>query len=214
MSEDRVFVLQLLRDQLGGAHLFPVHRLDRATSGVLVLARDPQTASAMGSTLMAQQWEKQYLALVRGFPDPPVGTVDHPLTDQETGKTTPQPAQTRYHTLMTCEQPWPIGLRYPTARFALLRVQPVTGRRKQIRKHMAHIRHPIINDSRLGDVKFKRYFREQGWPNRIMLHAYSLMLPHPTTGKILALRAQPDADFTSILERIGCSSAPEILDMI
>jgi len=205
LSEDRVFVLQLLRDQLGGAHLFPVHRLDRATSGVLVFARNAQTAAAMGHTLMAQQWNKQYIALVRGHPDPPEGTIDHPLSDPETGIHTPQPAQTHYQTRITATQPWPIGLRYPTARFALLTIQPVTGRRKQIRKHLAHLRHPIIGDSRLGDVKFKRYFREQGWPERIMLHAFNLLLPHPITGEILSLTAPPDADFIDILERTGCA---------
>lgn len=204
LSEDKVFVLQLLREQLGGLHVFPAHRLDRATSGVLVFAKNTQDAGALGATLMGQAWEKKYLALVRGFPTPSDGLIDYPLSDPETGKMEPMDAQTRYHTLCTSEKPWPIGLRYPSARFSLLEVNPITGRRQQIRKHFAHLRHPIIGDSQMGDVKFKRFFRAQGWPERLMLHASALALPHPATGNTLHLFAPLDEAFQQVLELTGC----------
>lgn len=201
LSEDTVFVLQLLRDQLGGTHLFPTHRLDRATSGVLVFAKDAETAGWLGTQLMDFKWEKQYVALVRGHFSTHTDTIDYPLTDPETGKHEPQEAITHYQVIAQSELPWPIGLRYSTARFSLVEARPVTGRRQQIRKHFAHLRHPIINDSRHGDVKYSKWFREQGMKGRIMLHAYRLEVPHPHLAQNLLLEAQPDGDFKEILDQ-------------
>ena len=199
LSEDTVFVLQLLRDQLGGTHIYPTHRLDRATSGVLVFAKNPEIASWLGIQLMDFKWEKQYLAVVRGHFKEREGTIDYPLTDPETGKHEPQEAQTRYKWIGESEQPWAIGLRYTTARFSLMEIYPETGRRQQIRKHFAHLRHPIINDTRHGDVKINKWFRENGKKGRIMLHAFRLQLPHPNLEKPLLLSAQPNADFLELL---------------
>ena len=202
LSEDKVFVLQLLRDQLGGAHLFPAHRLDRATSGVLVFAKNSETASWLGEHLMEKIWEKKYYTLVRGYLNPAEGTIDYPLTDPETGKHEPQPAITHYRTLQQSEQPWPIGLRYPVARFSLLEVMPETGRRQQIRKHLNHLRHPIINDTRHGDVKFNRWFREQNFPECLMLHAHRLTIPHPATNQAFTIDAPLSPDFLKVLELV------------
>lgn len=202
LSEDKVFVLQLLRDQLGGTHLFPAHRLDRATSGVLVFGKTAEAASWLGERLMGFEWEKKYLAVVRGFMKEESGTIDYPLTDPETGKHEPQPAITHYRVLQQCEQPWPIGLRYPSARFSLLEVMPETGRRQQIRKHLAHLRHPIINDTRHGDVKFNKWFSFNNLPGRIMLHASRLTLPHPERLEPLTIEAPVDKDFQFIMDQI------------
>ena len=202
LSEDTVFVLQLLRDQLGGAHLYPVHRLDRATSGVLVFAKDNMTAGWTGERLMDKVWEKKYYAIVRGHLKVPAGTIDYPLTDPETGKHEPQPAVTHYRTMKQSEMPWAIGLRYATARFSLIEVIPETGRRQQIRKHLAHLRHPIINDTRHGDVKHNKWFREQAFPGRLLLHAHSLILPHPHREEPLSLSAPLDDDFELFLEKL------------
>ncbi len=204
LSEDKVFVLQLLREQLGGARVFPVHRLDRATSGVLMFAKNAHIAGILGAALMRHTWKKKYLALVRGYPTPSEGVIDYPLSDPETGRLEPLEAQTEYRTLATGEQPWAIGLRYPTARFALLEVTPLTGRRQQIRKHLSHLRHPIIGDTQMGDVKFKRYFRAQGWPERLMLHASSLHIQHPKTAEALQLHAPTDQAFQHVLQLTGC----------
>jgi tRNA pseudouridine65 synthase len=201
LSEDTVFVLQLLRDQLGGAHLFPTHRLDRATSGVLVFAKDADTASWLGTQLMDFKWEKQYVALVRGHFKVDADTIDYPLTDPETGKHEPQQAITHYKVIAQSEMPWPIGLRYDSARFSLVEASPETGRRQQIRKHFAHLRHPIINDTRHGDVKYSKWFKENGMKGRLMLHANKLEVPHPNNGKNLLIEADIDSDFEQLLEQ-------------
>jgi tRNA pseudouridine65 synthase len=206
LSEDKVFVLQLLRDQLGGAHLFPAHRLDRATSGVLVFGKNAEAATWLGERLMDKSWDKRYLALVRGYFPVPADIIDYPLTDPETGQHEAQTAITHYRVLAQAEQPWPIGLRYPSARFSLVLAMPETGRRQQIRKHFAHLRHPIINDTRHGDVKFNRWFREHELPARLMLHAYQLKLPHPNHPEGLWIQAEPDADFVGVLERVGLAN--------
>lgn len=209
LSEDTVFVLQLLRDQLGGTHIFPTHRLDRATSGVLVFAKDSATASSLGTLLMDFKWEKRYIAVVRGHFKEWEQTIDYPLTDPETGKDEPQDAVTHFKVLGQSEMPWSIGLRYPTARFSLVEIRPETGRRQQIRKHFAHLRHPIINDTRHGDVKITKWFRENDLKMRLMLHAASLEIPHPHLEKPLLIRAACDADFVEIVEKTGLAVAFE-----
>ena len=202
LSEDKIFVLQLLRDQLGGTHLFPAHRLDRATSGVLVFAKDPETAGWLGERLMSKTWEKKYWAVVRGFFKEKEGIIDYPLTDPETGKHEPQPAITHFKSLAEVEMPWPIGLRYPTARFSLMEMIPETGRRQQIRKHLAHLRHPIVNDTRHGDVKVNKWLKTNDFPERLMLHAISLVLPHPLLEEPVLLQAPLDADFSRFLDSL------------
>ncbi len=201
LSEDTVFVLQLLRDQLGGTHLFPTHRLDRATSGVLVFAKDAETAGWLGTQLMDFKWEKQYVALVRGHFKTEGETIDYALTDPETGIHEPQSAITHFKVIAQSELPWQIGLRYSTARFSLVEARPETGRRQQIRKHFAHLRHPIVNDTRHGDVKQTKWFKEQNMKGRIMLHAYRLEVPHPHLAQNLLLEAASDDDFKEILHQ-------------
>jgi tRNA pseudouridine65 synthase len=93
-----------------------------------------------------------------------------------------------------------IGLRYPTARFSLVEIEPETGRRHQIRKHFAHLRHPVIGDPRHGDVKHNKYFREQFGITRLLLHARQLSIRHPVTGEALTLDAGLDTEFLKAME--------------
>ena len=187
-----MFVLQLLRDQIG-QRLFPAHRLDRATSGVLLFGKTTEAAAALGVQFMDKSLDKKYIAIVRGFV-PEQDTVNYPLADEESGKGLVD-AVTHYKRIqqVTCDMA--IGLRYPTARFSLVEVMPETGRRHQIRKHFAHLRHPIIGDPRHGDVKHNKYFREQFGITRLLLHAQQLSVQHPDTGELLLLEAAPDAEF-------------------
>jgi tRNA pseudouridine65 synthase len=194
ISEDRVFVLQLLRDQLNGQLLYPVHRIDRATSGILVFSKEREIASILGTQFMERSVEKQYLAIVRGW-TPTADTIDYPLADTENGRTEPLPSVTDYCTLAQSEIEAPIGLRYPTARFSLVRASPQTGRRHQIRKHFAHIRYPIIGDTRHGDVKQNKYFKDEWGFLRMLLHAAYMSFEHPLTHQKIALRASLDEDF-------------------
>ena len=207
ISEDKVFVLQLLRDQLGGTHIYPTHRLDRATSGVLVFAKDNETAGWLGTRLMDFKWEKQYVAVVRGHFKETEIEVDYALTDPETGIHEPQNALTTLKIIGSSEMPWAIGLRYTSARFSLVIAYPKTGRRQQIRKHLSHLRHPIINDTRHGDVKINKWFRENELKTRLMLHASRLELPHPHLEQPLLIEAAPDADFMDILDKTALMPA-------
>jgi tRNA pseudouridine65 synthase len=201
LSEDQVSVTQLLREQLGTDAIYPTHRLDRATSGVLLFARTTAAASWVGERLMDRQWDKKYLAVVRGFLPEGLQTIDSPLSDAETGKVN-QPAITHYRSLGQVELPWTIGLKYVTSRFSVLEVEPETGRRQQIRKHLSHIRHPVLNDKRHGDVKYTTWFRDNGLPTRMLLHAHRLTFPHPELPDPVQVTAPWGPAFEEALQRL------------
>ena len=203
MSEDKQFVVQLLRDQTGHK-IFPIHRLDRATSGALIFGKSSEAAGALGVCFQDKKVEKKYLAVVRGFA-PEKDTIDYALSDPETGKEA-QEAITHYERLGSSEMPWAIGLRYQTARFSLLEVELETGRRQQIRKHLAHINHPIIGDRRQGDVKQNNYFQQHFQLQRVLLHAWSLSFKHPDSGEKITLVATLDGEFERMLDLLMLKS--------
>jgi tRNA pseudouridine65 synthase len=198
ISEDRVFVLQLLRDQLGGSRIYPTHRIDRGTSGVLVFAKNQAIARKLGEQFMDKTIEKKYWVMVRGWVHEPA-TIDYALADKESGKGHLD-AITHYKPLATSEIEAPIGLRYTTARFSLLEAAPETGRRHQIRKHFAHINHPVIGDVRHGDVKQNKYFRDVYDMRRMMLHATSISFEHPVNQVPIQIEAPIGPDFQHGLE--------------
>lgn len=197
ISEDTVFVVQLLRDQLG-QRVYPVHRLDRATSGALIFGKTPEAAGLLGEQVMDKTVEKKYLVVVRGW-TPESGTIDYALDDPDSGKGR-LPAITHFIRLGTSEIDAPIGLRYKTARFSLVEARLETGRRHQIRKHFAHLNHPVIGDKRHGDVKQNTYFREVFGMKRMLLHASELEFRHPFTGKTIRILAPVDEEFMQGLE--------------
>ncbi len=177
------FALQLLRDQLGRP-VWPAHRLDKGTSGVLLFALDAETARRLGQAFEApDQVQKTYLAVVRGWPETQ-GLIDHPLKrmedDARPGRDEMQDAQTRYRTLAHYELPLPYG-NFPTTRCALVELQPLTGRRHQLRRHMKHIAHPIIGDATHGKGPLNRAVAELLGVQRLWLHALLLELKHPVT---------------------------------
>lgn len=190
------FAADRLREQFGKP-IFLVHRLDRATSGCLLLAFDRDTASALGRTLMAHDVEKDYWAVCRGWPAEPVFTVDHGL-DGGPGKPVKKPAQTAFEVLATCELPIPSS-GFPTSRYALLRASPKTGRFRQIRRHLKHLSHHLIGDSSHGDGRHNRNFRMLGI-HRMLLHARRLAFTHPHAGTRIEALAPPDAEFEKALD--------------
>lgn len=200
ISEDTVFVVQLLRDQLG-QRVYPVHRLDRATSGVLVFGKTAEAAGKLGEQFMDKTVTKKYIAIVRGWIDEK-GKIDYALADPDSGKGMLE-AITQYTCLGQSEIDAPIGLRYPTARFSLVAAMPETGRRHQIRKHFAHINHPIIGDKKHGDVKQNTYFREVFQMRRMLLHASELVFQHPRTGEEMGITASMETEFLRALELTG-----------
>ncbi|MEO6364846.1 MAG: pseudouridine synthase [Luteimonas sp.] len=188
------FAADRLREQFGKP-IFLVHRLDRATSGCLLLAFDRETASALGKALMSRDagttFEKNYLAVCRGWPDDDF-IIDHPL-DGGPGKSVKKPAITHFQRLAINELQMPSN-GFSTSRYALLRAQPQTGRFRQIRRHLKHAFHHLIGDSSHGDGRHNRNFRMLGI-HRMLLHAERLAFMHPHTGTRVEGIAPLDAEF-------------------
>lgn len=202
----RQFALQLARDQIG-CHLFPVHRLDRPTSGVLLFGKSKETAKALSQSFEQHQVSKGYLAVVRGYP-PASGNIDYPLSfltdtkrDRASAKAgTRESAETAYRTIATREVDVAIE-KYPTSRYALMGCFPKTGRRHQIRRHLKHISHPIIGDARYGRGRHNRYFAQHLQAPRLLLHAHSLDFIHPATQQPLQITAPLDACLRELFQR-------------
>lgn len=200
------FALQLVRDQIG-QRVYPVHRLDKPTSGVLVFALTPAHARTISSAIEQQQVNKLYHAVVRGYA-PEQGHIDHALveeldkyTDKKARQNKPaQEAQTDYRRLATIELPVAIE-GYPQSRYSLVECTPQTGRKHQIRRHMKHINHPIIGDAKHGRGRHNRYFKETLHAGRLLLHASQLQLPHPVSGALLSLNAPIDQTLQQLLAR-------------
>ena len=191
------FLVDRLRAQFGRpVHL--VHRLDRATSGCLLVAFDAGTAAALGATFMSRAVRKDYLAVCRGWPEWPDDEflLDYPL-DGGPGKPEKKPALTRFLRLGRAELAWP-STTHETSRYALLQCSPQTGRFRQIRRHLKHLSHHLIGDSSHGDGRHNRQFRMQG-VHRMLLHAWSLRLAHPVSADLLCVQAMPDREFLRAL---------------
>ena len=195
------FAADRLRAQFGRP-IFLVHRLDRATSGCLLLAFDRETASALGKTLMSHEVEKDYWAICRGWPAEDAFTIDHPL-DGGPGKPEKKPALTRFTRLATGELELP-GSGFATSRYALLRCEPQTGRFRQIRRHLKHVSHHLIGDTSHGDGRHNRNFRMLG-VHRMLLHARRLGFVHPATGERLQVAAPVDDEWRKVLDLFGWS---------
>lgn len=208
------FAVQMLRDQIG-QQVFPAHRLDRGTSGVLVFALDRGTARTLSDTFAAQQVDKRYLAVVRGWPDEQ-GTIDHALKRQPDdaewvdprAENLPQAACTHWRRLATVELPL-ANDRYPTSRYALLELRPETGRRHQIRRHLKHIAHPIIGDATYGKGAHNRAFAAHTGCARLLLHCAEMAFQHPVSGSPLRIAAPLTGAFARLLPLLGWQSALE-----
>jgi tRNA pseudouridine65 synthase len=187
MAREKAAALQLVRN-LVGRHVYPVHRLDRATSGALLLALDPGTARRLQEQWEGGRVEKVYLALVRGIP-PESGVIDSPVPRAAGGPRVP--AVTEFRRLATFE------------RYALVEARPLTGRLHQIRRHLKHISHPLIGDVRYGKGEHNRLFRERFGLHRLALHALSLAFDHPATGERLRIVAPVPEDLAGPLAAMG-----------
>ena len=175
-QEDRS-ALMLLRDQLG-QHLWPLHRLDKGTSGVLVFARNAQAARRWGVAFDDGRARKRYFALVRGWPLDE-GVIDQALArDPELPSTGQErlPAVTRFRVLDRFDWPFSVDGRHPTSRYALVEVEPLTGRRHQIRRHFKHIAHPLVGDTTHGKGAHNRAVAQWLGVSRLWLHARELEL--------------------------------------
>jgi tRNA pseudouridine65 synthase len=199
------FAVQMLRDQLG-RRVYPVHRLDKGTSGALAFALDRETAGALAAAFAGREVAKTYLAVVRGWPDE-YGIIDHELAAVRDEYALPaesaaKPARTTFRRLAIVELPVRVD-RYPTSRYALVELHPETGRRHQLRRHLAHLSHPIIGDSTYGKGRHNRLFAESFDVRRLMLACTSLEFRHPATGQLVRIDAAPGDEFESLARRFG-----------
>ncbi|MCW3807510.1 pseudouridine synthase [Plebeiibacterium marinum] len=199
-SDAREFALQMLRDQIQQS-VYPIHRIDRKTSGILVFALSSSMAAKLQTILENPKTQKTYLAIVRGhFPDNI--EVNHPLTNDK-GKT--QDAFTIFKTIKRCELEIPFG-KFPTSRYSLIEAYPKTGRMHQIRKHLNHLRHPIIGDRPHGCNKQNKLFKEKWNMMTMMLHASKLELNHPVTETPMLLKAGLFDEFKRMQNTLNLNS--------
>lgn len=190
------FAIQLLRNQLG-VKVYPGHRIDRKTGGVLVFGLIKEMDAALQKMFMDQQVSKTYLALVRGYTDE-AGTINYPLR-KENG--TLQEAVTHYKTLSRTEVAIPTE-QHPTSRYSLVQVSPETGRMHQIRKHFKHIFHPIIGDRPHGCNKQNRLFAEKFDMHTMLLHAQKLAFSHPVNNEPVVIEAPLQPEFVRMIDTL------------
>jgi len=240
MDKDEIyFALQLVRDQVG-KYVYPVHRLDRPTSGVLLFALTKEVAqklneafankshaaselshqpnSGVNSRLTSKlnnnelvTLTKTYYALVRGYL--PITKqrelIDYSLKEKldklgdkyVSRDKAPQSAQTYYQVLKQASLPIALG-KFDSVRYSLVKLEPITGRRHQIRRHLAHLRHPIIGDINYGDNKQNPFFEQHFGFKRLMLIAKSLSFIHPVTNKLITINAEFDQQWQSVFNEL------------
>ncbi|WP_051534374.1 pseudouridine synthase [Deefgea rivuli] len=212
------FAVQLLRDQIG-QHVFPAHRLDKATSGVLLFGLNTAAARALSMSFAAREVHKQYIAIVRGWPLEQ-GLIDHPLELRKDeaevfGDEVPkgaQESQTEFRRLATIELPWTVD-KYPSSRYALVALNPITGRRHQIRRHLKHLSHPIIGDTTYGKGRHNRAFAQAFGVDRLLLACQKMSFPHPISGQPLTVNAPLAADMAWIAAQLNWLDALQVNDI-
>ena len=203
-------LMSCLRDQLS-QKVYLIHRLDRPTSGVVLLALDSDTARALTQQFEARSVEKKYEAIVRGY-CPKQGVWDEPLlekldrvTDKKASRNKPaQAAVTEFRALSGWEVPFPAGIspKYSNSRYSHVSIIPRTGRRHQIRRHFNHMSHPVIGDTTHGDRRHNRVFRDRIGVCRMLLVARSMRFQHPWNGGWVTISASVGADFEKALDRL------------
>lgn len=211
--QETEFALQIVRDLLG-SRVYPVHRLDKPTSGVLVFGRHQEAASLLAQEFSANRVCKRYLAVVRGYAQPE-GIIEKPLVKYREGKVRTrisQEAVTRYFRLGTIELPYPVGP-YLTARYSLLLAVPETGRFHQIRRHLQHVSRPVIGDRTHGDSSHNRFFAGVFGCSRMLLTAAELVFDHPYTGEKTNILAPLDPVFSLVIRSFSwdCLMSAEII---
>lgn len=226
MDKDEIyFALQLVRDQIG-KYVYPVHRLDRPTSGVLLFALSKEVAQKLneafanksnnvetiGEKSTGTELTKTYFALVRGHLPitEEVELIDHPLKEKldklgdksVSRDKAAQSAQTHYQVIKQASLPIALG-KFDSVRYSLVKLLPVTGRRHQIRRHLAHLRHPILGDINYGDNKQNPFFIKHFGFKRLMLIAKSLSFTHPITNEAITINAEFDAQWQHVFNELN-----------
>ncbi|MEX2514063.1 MAG: pseudouridine synthase [Cyclobacteriaceae bacterium] len=200
---ETLFAVQLFRDQIG-QKVYPLHRLDRPTSGILLFGKSSEAASMLQPLFTGAGIIKSYLAIVRGFVTPDHGIIDHPLAKDL--KYENQAALTEYWKLGEVEIPFSSSNRYDTSRYSLMKVYPHSGRMHQIRRHFAHMRNYIIGDNTHGDNKQNKFFRRQFNMHHMLLHAWKMKFNHPVFNEAVSIEANAPEYFKDISKKLGWDS--------
>lgn len=177
-QQDEKSLVQLLFD-IYQLPFYPVHRLDRKTSGLVVFAKQKEYVSVFQELFVTNQIQKTYYGLVRGY-IAENGVIDSPVKGRDA--LVYKEALTHYKQLQNFELAIPVGP-YPTSRYSLVELQPKTGRLHQLRIHMNKISHPLIGDPKYGDRFHNRMFEEKLKSDKLFLHAKELEFVHPYTQK-------------------------------
>jgi tRNA pseudouridine65 synthase len=202
------FAMQILRDQIG-KYVYPVHRLDKATSGSLIFALSKESAARITEEFSNSRVTKKYLAVVRGFLENSI-ELDYPLTEERDRTTDSrsqlnkqaQAAMTVFQPLATVELPHFVD-KYPSSRYSLIQASPKTGRKHQIRRHLHHLRHPIIGDVNYGSGKHNKFFEETFKIRRLLLACTEISFRHPFLNQDICIHAPLAADYSELLQKLG-----------
>lgn len=195
-KDAKEFALQILRDQIG-QKVFPVHRLDRKTAGTLLFAKSTDVQKLLNAQFKNQEVKKTYWAIVRGYIDNE-GRIDYALTNE---KSKVQNAVTDYKCLARTEIDLAYG-KHSTSRYSLVELRPKTGRHHQLRKHMAHIFHPIIGDRPHGCNKQNKLFKNHFKSMTMYLHAFKLNFKHPISKNPVYVKSLLSNNFQTMIERL------------
>ena len=202
----------MLKEYLQGT-AYTIHRLDRPTSGVIVFGKNKETAQKMNQKFADREVQKTYLCMARGY-TPEGDVIDYALkekldklADKMSNPDKPaQEAVSEYRRLGTVELPMAVG-RYDVSRYSLVEVKPTTGRKHQIRRHMKHISHPLIGDTKHGDGRHNKAFRDHFDLDRLLLMAIELSFRHPENGELLTIKAPVDAYVDQLFRQFGWSGS-------
>jgi tRNA pseudouridine65 synthase len=197
------FALQMVRNAIG-RRLYPVHRLDRPTSGVLLFGLHPEAAQRFAKMFRSQALEKCYIAVVRGYTDQ-FGRIEHPLARDPKLKvpvTQRLPAVTLFRRLACVELPYPVRP-YATSRYTLLEVRPLTGRMHQIRRHLRSTAHPVVGDRTYGDPRHNEAIAKRFNCPRMLLSSVSVAFQHPFSGVPTRIVGTLDRAFSNLVHDLG-----------
>jgi tRNA pseudouridine65 synthase len=192
---DEIALLQLIQAEKG-IKVYPIHRLDRKTSGIILLAKETIHVSKFQELFTNNEIEKTYYGVVRGF-SPESKTIDSPVKGRDAS--IHKDALTYLKTLEQIVLEIPVKP-YDSSRYSLVELKPKTGRMHQLRVHTSKISHPLIGDIKYGDKNHDLMFEENfGWKN-MFLHAGHLKFKHPFSEEVLILKANFPKDWISLFE--------------
>ena len=211
---DEPTLMGLLKEQFNAEKLHTIHRLDRATSGVMLVGKEIESSKRMQEQFQSREVKKEYECLVRGWLTEREGRIDYPLVPKYDKFADPLASQdkeakeavTDFKLIAQTELEIPVG-RYSTSRYSRVACYPHTGRKHQIRRHMKHLLHPIIGDTKYGEGRHNRMFREHFDLHRLVLLARTIHFTHPVSGTALSIHSNIPEDIERLYQKLGLNKS-------